>query len=1211
MRKFYFALVLLLCNIVLLAQDEIIYIPDPNLKAYLRSNNRINTNGDNSIQKSEAEKCLRLNIDEMEILDLTGIEYFINLRYLNCSKNKLTGLDLTKCINLEDIDCSSNDLSSIDLSRCTNLEDLDCSSNNLPSINLSKCTNLKILDCSSNNLSSIDLSNKEELVRLNCSENRLTNLSLLKNKRLTKLDCFKNELSSLNILNNIELIWVNCSSNSISDIDISNNLKLQNFICSNNSISVLDVSKNLELKELNFSNNYFKNGIDLSENKKLRKLNCSSSNIPSLYLRYNELLSSLVCSDNGLTDLNISKNKFLYSLDCSMNNLSGLDLTENSNLGCLNCSSNKLEYLDVKKITELHDLNCSNNSLEKLCFTKFQRFSKFNCDRNKFTFSALKEMREKRYFHYRNPKKIYSEITKTINYCVDYSDEAKVHATSFSWYNAETNQKVDESFVKKIGDGVFKFLKAGTYYCILGNSHCVDGLASLQTNNIKIKQEQTIEWTLEQSVKINENIKLSAIASSGLPLVYKLISGPATLKNNILTPTAEGTIKLFITQAGNEDYNSAEKVVTLKVTKCEQTIIFNLQTTAKVNDTITLKATASTGADVTFELVSGEATLNEDVLIPSKEGEVVVKAVQAGNDEYSLVEKEVKVTVSKRTQTITFDPETTARVNDKIALKATASTGFDVAFELVSGKATIKENVLIPNKEGEVVVKAVQAGNDEFLSVEKEVTIVVSKRNQTITFGVKTIEMNTEVHLQAEVSSGLAVTYKLISGKATLKGNLLTSSKVGEIKIRISQAGNNEYLSAEKEVIINVTKRTQTITFNPETTAKVNDKITLKATASSGSDVTFELVWGKATIKENVLIPSKEGMVLVKAVQEGNDEYLSVEKEVTIVVSKRTQTITFNPETTAKVNDKIALKAIASTGFDVTFELVSGEATLKGDVLILSKEGEVVVKAVQAGNYEYSLVEKEMKVTVSKRTQTITFDPETTAKVNDKITLKATASTGFDVAFELVSGEATLKEGVLIPSKEGKVVVKAIQEGNKEYALVEKESTITVSKREQTITFDLADTVKVNTEIKLEAQASSGLEVAFELISGKATLDGNILRPTQEGELVVKAVQKGNDEYSLVEKQVTVIILREVGVNSLHKTEVNVYPNPVKDKLFIEFAKNNNCVISICSMQGEVLLLRKTDLQKEIIDISSIPSGVYIVRICDSRNAITYKIVKE
>ena len=66
----------------------------------------------------------------------------------------------------------------------------------------------------------------------------------------------------------------------------------------------------------------------------------------------------------------------------------------------------------------------------------------------------------------------------------------------------------------------------------------------------------------------------------------------------------------------------------------------------------------------------------------------------------------------------------------------------------------------------------------------------------------------------------------------------------------------------------------------------------------------------------------------------------------------------------------------------------------------------------------------------------------------------------------------------------------------------------------QVISFNSLGSVTIqDSPIKLQANASSGLPVQFELISGPATLDGDQLTLTQLGVVTVKASQSGDETY--------------------------------------------------------------------------------------------------
>jgi len=117
-----------------------VYIPDANFKAYLVADSWINTNGDAEIQVSEANSyngsiiCANMNIS-----DLTGIEYFTAISVLVCSGNNLDTLDVSQNTFLVILDCSYNQLTMLTLNfNSQNYYALFCDNNQLTSLDLSQ-----------------------------------------------------------------------------------------------------------------------------------------------------------------------------------------------------------------------------------------------------------------------------------------------------------------------------------------------------------------------------------------------------------------------------------------------------------------------------------------------------------------------------------------------------------------------------------------------------------------------------------------------------------------------------------------------------------------------------------------------------------------------------------------------------------------------------------------------------------------------------------------------------------------------------------------------------------------------------------------------------------------------------------------------------------------------------------------------------------------
>lgn len=156
---------------------------------------------------------------------------FLNLTYLDCGYNELTGLDVSKNVDLVYLDGAGNQLTSLDVSQNTKLDFLHCHDNKLTVLDVSNNKELTDLSCFINQLTSLDVSKNTKLTNLECDINPLGSLDISKNVKLTNVDCHANGLFSLDVSNNVELVFLECGENQLSSLDLTNNTKLKDLIC--------------------------------------------------------------------------------------------------------------------------------------------------------------------------------------------------------------------------------------------------------------------------------------------------------------------------------------------------------------------------------------------------------------------------------------------------------------------------------------------------------------------------------------------------------------------------------------------------------------------------------------------------------------------------------------------------------------------------------------------------------------------------------------------------------------------------------------------------------------------------------------------------------------------------------------------------------------------------------------------------------------------
>ncbi|HKR03119.1 MAG TPA: T9SS type A sorting domain-containing protein [Bacteroidia bacterium] len=254
---------------------QYVTIPDPAFRTYLQQ--KVPTCFNGALLDTT---CVDLwsvdsiNVSYMSITDLTGLQYFGFIQYLNCSHNFVTQLpplqyvaamvcsyNLLTSLNLagvSQLNCSHNFITNITSFGTSNLHDINCSYNQLTSLppvtwiwvgawTYFNCSNnyissipagygdVYVLDVSNNNISILPTFTSD-LRALYCSHNNLTTLDVTgASSYMDHIDCSYNQISTMST--GIGTVKLNCSHNQLTSLPLINNLYDLN--CSNNQITSL------------------------------------------------------------------------------------------------------------------------------------------------------------------------------------------------------------------------------------------------------------------------------------------------------------------------------------------------------------------------------------------------------------------------------------------------------------------------------------------------------------------------------------------------------------------------------------------------------------------------------------------------------------------------------------------------------------------------------------------------------------------------------------------------------------------------------------------------------------------------------------------------------------------------------------------------------------------------------------------------------------
>ncbi len=237
----YFLLLLALVGLCIPAKAVLVNIPDANFRAKLQTlypacfvGVQMETTCASIIGAST------LNMDNSNIANLSGVEYFTNLQALYCSFNQLTVLP-TLPSSLTLLTCFQNQLTSLP-ALPSGLTSLECGPNLLTSLPTLPNT-LTFLDCGYNRLTSLPTL-PNTLITLLCNNNILSILPSLPSS-MTQLIVINNQLTSLPTLP-INLIDLRCQSNFLDFADLESiSYKPTTYAATPQSYKILPVSQSL------------------------------------------------------------------------------------------------------------------------------------------------------------------------------------------------------------------------------------------------------------------------------------------------------------------------------------------------------------------------------------------------------------------------------------------------------------------------------------------------------------------------------------------------------------------------------------------------------------------------------------------------------------------------------------------------------------------------------------------------------------------------------------------------------------------------------------------------------------------------------------------------------------------------------------------------------------------------------------------------------
>jgi len=605
---------------------------------------------------------------------------------------------------------------------------------------------------------------------------------------------------------------------------------------------------------------------------------------------------------------------------------------------------------------------------------------------------------------------------------------------------------------------------------------------------------------------------LATTGGSGTGVVsYVVSSGPGTIvgSTNLLVTSGAGTVTVVATKAQDSLYFATSTTSTVAAAKASQTINFPTIGNQLTTDTTPISATAQSGLDVTFAVVSGPATLagstSPSSLTYTHSGSVFIKASQAGNGNWLAATTVTNTfTVNKAPQaTLTFTPTSPQSYNTTNALTTTGGSGTGVvsyAVESGGGEIVNLTHLKITSGTGTVKVTASKAADALYSSSIVTAQVACAKADQIVAFPTigNTFWMNT-ASASATSDSGLSVSFSVVSGPAQISGGTnISFTGIGSVSIAASQAGSANYNPAP----------TKTNMFNATGPQFVllgtNDAVIASSNAlelANGTEFGEAIIGLDVYTNTFVLTNSGNATLTISEVTtNGSPSFtLALSNSVIPASSSIEIPVVFDPQQ-GGVNETTF--SFIFDGTNSPYSLNIGGTGLGGGIALVTNA--LSFTATYNGANPAAQTVDMSNVGLSSFTYTNTPSVSWLSVLPNI----GTVATGTVTTLTNSLNISTLNAGTYTVTN----IISSIDATNSPQQIV---VSLTVDKADQTIHFPTLGTQEAPDTVGLVATVTSGLPASFSVFSGPASIaSGTNLSFTATGTVSVVASQIGNGNWN-------------------------------------------------------------------------------------------------
>lgn len=536
--------------------------------------------------------------------------------------------------------------------------------------------------------------------------------------------------------------------------------------------------------------------------------------------------------------------------------------------------------------------------------------------------------------------------------------------------------------------------------------------AGTRQDTMEVLPNQTLSW-LEPTnavLRLNQPHRLAAASSSGLPVTFRVVAGPATVEGDRLMVTDIDPVTVVVDQAGNEFYNAVSLTNRFNTNPIVQVSSLGRTPTTgpalrlKVQDGLAYVAEGTNGLQIynvslagppqhVGGIVPGESVLQVHVLeqraylagnasiwavdIHDPARPTIVghfsTSVSVLDADLDVVGSKVFAAVARKLLIVDFaDPTKPLQIGEFISTEGVAGVRVVGSVACLANLTRGLQILDISSPSAPMPLARLAAGSARALDVDpvsgllmvcgsdgfRLVDVAIPSAPQVVADGLgAAVQRGRMRGASIAVARGTRVEISRFTGADDKyeAGYVVTNGVPADLALMDGKAVLANGVNG-LEVIRFRRGYTQTLQFPPDTFPHpwvfTNAPLLLKAFASSGLPVTYSVEQGPAVVEGSLLRLTGTGLVTIRAEQSGDELFLPALPRTFsgIILPNQSLAIESPTNRTLALHMPHELRATVSSGRPVTHHILSGPGTLDGTRLTLHAVDPVVVVTEQVGD---------------------------------------------------------------------------------------------------------------------------------------------------------------------------------------------------------------------------------------------------------------------